>query len=171
MTSYVNLSMIIPDINLLIYAYNVYSPWHAEACRWWEAAMNGNDPVALPWVVTCGFVRLATHPRVIERPMSAVEATKCVEAWLRQPIALVINPGKRFPELFLGYIQQLGTAGNLTTDAQLAALAVEHQAEIHSNDNDFARFSGLRWRNPLPAPQVMTKRGGQKTPGKNPGHP
>lgn len=142
--------MILPDINLLIYAYNINSPWHDEARMWWETVMNGNNPVAFPWVVTSGFIRLATNPRVLERPMSAAEATKRVEEWWMQPVSLIINPGKRYPKLFLGYIRQLGTAGSLTTDAQLAALAVEHQAEIHSNDQDFARFSGLRWRNPLP---------------------
>lgn len=141
--------MIIPDINLLVYAYNTGTPYHKEALDWWEGLMNGTVPVALPWLVTSGFIRLMTHPRVLENPMHAKAAVEIVRLWLEQPSVLVIEPGKRFQSLFLDYLEQLGTAGNLTTDAHLAALAVEHQAELHSNDADFSRFPGLRWRNPL----------------------
>ncbi len=81
--------------------------------------------------------------------MPVAMATRQVRLWLEQPSVVVVEPGKRFPELFLGFLDRLGTGGNLTTDAYLAALAVEHQAELNSNDSDFSRFSGLRWRNPL----------------------
>lgn len=141
--------MILPDINLLVYAYNKGAPCHREAKEWWEALMNGTTPVALPWLTLAGFIRLTTHPRILTDPMPPQKAAAHVREWLTQPVSLVIEPGKRFPELFLSYLGQLGTAGNLTTDAQLAALAVEHQAELQSNDTDFARFEGLRWRNPL----------------------
>ncbi len=141
--------MILPDINLLLYAYNTEAPHHKEAVTWWEGLMNGTGPVALPWVVTCGFVRLVTHPRVLANPMPTDRAVQIVREWLAQPVALVVEPGKRFPDLFFGYLLQLGVGANLTTDAQLASLAVEHQAELHSNDADFHRFAGLRWSNPL----------------------
>lgn len=141
--------MILPDINLLVYAYNTGSPQHLKARGWWEDSMNGLTPVALPWVVLGGFIRLTTHPRILSEPMPVHKAVCCVREWLAQPVTVVIEPGKRFHDLFLGYLIKLGTAGNLTTDAQLAALAVEHQAELQSNDADFTRFEGLRWRNPL----------------------
>lgn len=142
--------MILPDINLLVYAYNTADPRHEQARDWWEGAVNGSVPVGLPWVVASGFIRLMTHPRLLDRPLTAPEATRRVRAWLAAPSVTVIQPGRRFTELFLGFLDVLGTAGNLTTDAQLAALAVEHQAELNSNDADFSRFPGLRWRNPLP---------------------
>lgn len=143
--------MILPDINLLVYAYNTGAPHHAAAKAWWEELMNGTTPVALPWLVLSGFIRLTTHPRILTEPMDVSVATSHIQAWLDRSPAIVISPGRRFQALFLGYLDQLGTGGNLTTDAQLAALAVEHQAEIHSNDTDFARFAGLRWHNPLSA--------------------
>lgn len=141
--------MILPDVNLLVYAYNTADPRHDQARGWWEEVVNASVPVGLPWVTAAGFIRLMTHPRLLERPLTPPEATRRVRAWLDAPSVTVIQPGRRFAELFLGFLDTVGTAGNLTTDAQLAALAVEHQAELHSNDTDFARFPGLRWRNPL----------------------
>jgi toxin-antitoxin system PIN domain toxin len=82
-------------------------------------------------------------------PLSSDHAIELVQSWLDQPNVIILQPGPKFAGLFLGYLEKLGTAGNLTTDAQLAALAVESQAELHSNDTDFTRFEGLRWRNPL----------------------
>lgn len=141
--------MILPDVNLLVYAYNTADPRHDQARGWWEEVVNASVPVGLPWVTAAGFIRLMTHPRLLERPLTPPEATRRVRAWLEAPSVTIIQPGRRFAELFLGFLDTVGTAGNLTTDAQLAALAVEHQAELHSNDTDFARFPGLRWRNPL----------------------
>lgn len=141
--------MIIPDINLLVYAYNTEDPSHAQAKRWWEELLNGTDPVGLPWVTISGFLRLVTHPRVLVDPMSVGQATEQVRAWLECPSVLTVEPGKKFSAIFLGLLDEAGTAGNLTTDAYLAALAIEHQAELHSNDADFSRFKGLRWSNPL----------------------
>lgn len=143
--------MIIPDINLLMYAYNEAAPLHAEAEHWWASCLNGQEPVALPWIVSAGFIRLMTHPRVLEKPMLVTEAIERVGEWRDRPMVLTIEPGRNFEGLFFGYLKKLGTGGNLTTDAYLAALAVEHQAELHSNDTDFHRFTGLRWRNPIAA--------------------
>ena len=143
--------MIIPDINLLVYAYNTEDPSHAQAKRWWEELLNGTDPVGLPWVTITGFLRLVTHPRVLVDPMSVGQATVQVRAWLECPSVLTVEPGKKFSAIFLGLLDEAGTAGNLTTDAYLSALAIEHQAELHSNDSDFSRFKGLRWRNPMKA--------------------
>ena len=90
-----------------------------------------------------------THPRVLEDPMPIAMATATVRSWLKQPSVLILEPGERFAEIFLQFIEDLGTGGNLTTDAFLAALTIENQAELHSNDADFSRFKGLRWTNPL----------------------
>lgn len=141
--------MILPDINLLVYAHNDQAPHHAKAKAWWESLLNGKAPVGLPWVSISGFIRVMTHPRVLREPMNVSSAVNCVRAWLDCHCVMILHPGARFDALFLDYLLMLGTAGNLTTDAQLAALAVEHQAELHSADQDFHRFSGLRWKNPL----------------------
>ena len=90
-----------------------------------------------------------TNRRILTEPLSPDRAVDLVRSWLDQPTVIILQPGPKFTGFFLGYLEKLGTAGNLTTDAQLAALAVENQAELHSNDTDFSRFDGLRWRNPL----------------------
>ena len=141
--------MIIPDINLLIYAYNDQASQHAAAKVWWEDLLNGKTPVGLSWLAVCGFIRLMTHPRVLAQPMPVVEATTIVRSWLVQAPVRMLQPGSKFQDIFLRQLEQVGTAGNLTTDAQFAALAIEYQAELHSNDADFSRFPGLRWVNPL----------------------
>ena len=141
--------MIIPDINLLVYAHNDLAPHHTRAKEWWEGLLNGPSPVGLPWITIGGFIRLMTHPRILATPLDVPSTLSHVRSWLDQPPVRIVHPGSRFAEIFFGYLSPLGTAGNLTTDAQLAALAVEHQAELHSNDADFLRFPGLRWTNPL----------------------
>lgn len=141
--------MIVPDVNLLVYAYNSDAPHHNAARNWWEGLLSGTGAVRLPWVVCCGFVRLMTHQSVLLRPMSTDDALKHVRAWLAVPNVEVLEPGPRHLELLQGLLAEAGVGGNLVTDAHIAALAIEHQAEVHSNDVDFGRFSGLRWRNPL----------------------
>jgi toxin-antitoxin system PIN domain toxin len=141
--------MILPDINLLIHAYNRESPVHAKARAWWEALLNGQALVGLPWAVVLGFIRLTTHRQVMSNPLPVTTACQHVRAWLGQPAVSLIDPGSRHAEILFGLLESLGTAGNLTTDAHLAALAIEHQAELHSTDVDLSRFSGLRWVNPL----------------------
>ncbi len=141
--------MIISDLNLLVYAHNQSDERHAAAREWWEAALNGDEPVGLAWVTLLGFVRLTTSRQVLREPLPVAEATAMVEEWLDQPIVRVLVPGREHARHCFGYLRKLGVAGNLTTDAHLAALALEYQAELHSTDTDFARFPGLRWRNPL----------------------
>ena len=141
--------MIIPDLNLIVHAYNQKARLHAGALAWWEELLSGERVVGLPWAVALGFLRLTTRRPVFEEPFSAAEACERVESWLAQPNVMLVHPGELHRRLVLGFLVNLGTAGNLTTDAHLAALAIEHQAELHSTDTDFARFPGLRWRNPL----------------------
>jgi toxin-antitoxin system PIN domain toxin len=141
--------MIVPDVNILLYAYNDDAPHHSVARSWWENALSETRPVGLAWNVALGYLRLSTHPRVFARPMTPEGACAHVEAWLSQPQVFLLHPGDRHATVLFDLLRRLGTAGNLTGDAHLAALAIEHQAEVHTTDADFARFPGLRWRNPL----------------------
>ena len=141
--------MIVPDINLLVFAHNADAPLHRPARAWWEALLTRGEPVGLPWVVVLGYIRIMTHPAVLERPLRPAEALADVRRWLARPSVELMSPGPRHLDLLEHMLGTLAVAGNLTTDAHLAALAVEFQAEVHSNDRDFARFPGLRWRDPL----------------------
>lgn len=141
--------MILPDLNLVVYAHNADAPDHAASRSWWEDLLNGSDPVAVPWVVAVGFVRLMTHRAVLLTPMPSTVAVAHVRSWFAQPNVEHVDPGPQHLDLLDRLLSAAGTAGNLTTDAHLAALAIEHQCELHSNDTDFGRFPGLRWRNPL----------------------
>lgn len=142
--------MILPDLNLLIHAYNLDSPHHADAKAWWQGLMEGSQPVGLAWVVILGFLRISTHRRILENPLPVPAACDIVRSWLAQPQVLVVHPGRLHSELLLGLLSEVGSAGNLTTDAHIAALALEIDAEVQTTDgSDFARFPGLRWRNPL----------------------
>ena len=141
--------MIVPDVNLLVYAYNDAAPLHDPARRWWEGLVNGTELVGVPWVVVAGFVRVLTHRSVREQPATSAQAMDFVVEWFRFPNVTPLNPGSEHLKLFRRALADAGVGGNLVTDAHVAALAIEYQAEVHSNDSDFGRFPGLRWRNPL----------------------
>ena len=141
--------MIVPDLNLLIYAHNDAAPLHAPARRWWEGLVNGTERVGVPWVVTAGFVRLLTHPSVLSHPARPEQAVDYVQEWFNFSHVTPLNPGTEHLALFRDALAASGVGGNLVTDAHIAARAIEYQAELHSNDADFGRFPGLRWRNPL----------------------
>jgi len=141
----------LPDVNVLLYAVDESSHHHDGARAWLEDALSGTETIAFCWSVLLAFVRLSTRPVVFEHPLTADEALDLVEGWLDQSCATVVDPTPRHPAILRDLLGQLGTAGNLTTDAHLAALAIEHGAELCSYDGDFARFAGLRWLNPLRA--------------------
>jgi len=141
--------MIIPDINLLIYAYNEDAPLHVPAKAWWERCLSGTRPVGLAWVALLGFVRLMSSRRVLLEPMTPNEAVGHCRLWMLQPNAQIVSPGPAHIDVLSNLVTGPSISSSLVTDAHLAALAIEHQAELHSNDSDFSRFSGLKWRNPL----------------------
>ena len=141
--------MIIPDINLLLYAQVAAFPEHEPSRHWWEALMNGTREVGIAAPALFGFVRLASNPRVLDRPMAVDDVLNRVEEWLARPHVHFIQPGPRHLEIAFGLLRQTGAAAQLTTDAQLAAFAIERQGEVHSNDTDFGRFPQLRWTNPI----------------------
>lgn len=143
--------MILPDINLLVYAHNLRAAKHEAALAWWNSCLGGRESVALAWVVIQGFVRITTHPKIFENPMSVEDALERVEEWLSLPQVEIVNPPANHFESFSSLLKALGSAGNLTTDAHLAALAIDRGLVLHTTDADFSRFSGLKWRNPLAA--------------------
>jgi toxin-antitoxin system PIN domain toxin len=132
-----------------LYAYDTSSPHHLQARPWLEGLLSGTEPVGFAWVVLLAFVRLSTRAQLAAHPLEPAEAFDIVESWLAQPCALVLHPTERHLALLRGLLEPLGTAGNITSDAHLAALAIEHGAEVCSADADFGRFRGLRWTNPL----------------------
>jgi toxin-antitoxin system PIN domain toxin len=141
--------VIVCDVNLLLYAYDASSPQHDRARPWLEERLSGSETVGFAWSTLLAFVRLATSHRVFEAPLRVEEALDHVDAWLALPCATVLHPGPRHATLLRQLLAPVGSAGNLTSDAHLAALALEHDADLCSADADFSRFPGLRWRNPL----------------------
>ncbi len=137
------------DANLLLYAQDSLSEHHAQASAWWDAQLSGSRPVGLCWPVVVAFIRIATNPRLHARPLTLAEANGCVQSWLDQPCVRVLAPTEKHWELFQKMLLAGKAVANLVTDAHLAALAVEHDCVLQSTDNDFARFPGLKWRNPI----------------------
>ena len=141
--------MKLPDLNLLIYAVDRRSPSHKATVRWWNELLSGNETVAFSWTVLLGFVRLTTNPSVMVSTLSPGEALDYVDRWLAVPVTTVIEPTSGHARILRDLLLDVGTGGNLVSDAHLAALAIEHGAELCSADRDFGRFAGLRWTNPL----------------------
>lgn len=141
--------MILVDANLLIYAVNKDLPQHKQARAWWEGALSGAGAVGLPWVSLMAFLRICTNSRIFESPLSPERATGFVDEWLDRPNVSVVTPGPGHWAILKSLIRKAGTAGNLTSDAHIAALALEHGCTICSADNDFKRFSGVTHINPL----------------------
>jgi uncharacterized protein len=151
--------VIIPDVNLLVYAVNQDSPSHERARTWLEQTLSDSETVGLPWLVLVAFLRLTTHPRIFETPLHTSAALDLVNGWMAQPCAQAIEPGERHWLVLSQLLRQSGTAGNLTNDAHLAAIAIERNAVLHSADNDFRRFTGLRFHNPLAENQLQDNAG------------
>jgi hypothetical protein len=122
---------------------------HRKAKRWLEDAISGKETVCLSWTVIHAFLRLTTRAGIFRTPLTADAAFDLVDAWLSQTAVAVVEPTSQHFRVLRDLVLPLGTGGNLMSDAHLAALAIEHGAELCSSDNDFARFPRLRWRNPL----------------------
>jgi uncharacterized protein len=143
--------VIIPDVNLLLYAIIDAFPQHESAKSWWEQAVNSNELIGLTDLAIFGFLRISTNPRLLKPPLPVEGAAEIVEGWLAEPSVRWAVPGPHYHALALEFLRSAGTARNLTTDVQLAAIAAENDATIYSNDSDFARFDSVRWVNPLSA--------------------
>ena len=141
--------MILVDANILLYAEDSLHPCHHKAREWWDAQLSGKDPVCLCWPTLSAFIRIGTNPRVFEQPLSIDQAIFRVQSWLDQPCTRVVRPTERHWIVFQDLLTQGQAVASLVPDAHLAALALEHGCELVSTDSDFARFPGLKWRNPL----------------------
>lgn len=140
--------MRIVDANVLLYAVNSRASHHEPSRAWLDGALSGQDRVGLAWLPMLAFVRLSTSPRVFPSPLSPAQAMSRVQEWLRAPSAVVVHPTERHAAILDRLLTASGSGGNLTNDAHLAALAVEHRAEIVSYDTDFTRFREIRCRRP-----------------------
>ncbi len=141
--------MILVDANLLIYAIDRDSPHQRKARNWLEEILSGTTPVGLAWIVMLAFLRVTTRAGIMHNPLPPERAIGYVDSWLAQPHVTLVTPGKQHWPILRNLVQASGTSGNLTSDAHLAALAIEQGYSIYSTDNDFRRFAGLTVINPL----------------------
>lgn len=141
--------MIVPDSNLLIYAYTPSLPQHAAAKQWWGDALTNREPVGLSYQTIFAFLRISTNPRLFKTVLTVGDAGHHLRSWIAQPNVQIIHPAADHLDRVLDLLHQVGVAGNLVADAHLAALAMEHLAVLHTADADFVRFPNLRWHNPI----------------------
>jgi toxin-antitoxin system PIN domain toxin len=141
--------MMLVDANLLIYAVDADSPHHEQVRTWWERLLSGPDSVGLPWLVLLAFVRITTHPRIMQHPMAVDKALEYVERWLSVPGVTVVEAPPGMYAQLAAELRTSGTGGNLTNDTFLAVLARALDATLCSADNDFRRFNRLKYFNPV----------------------
>ena len=141
--------MILVDANLLLYAEDTLSEFHDSARAWWERQLSGAEPVYLCWPVLMAYLRIGTNPRAFRRPLTVVEAIERIQSWFEQPCVRLIHPAEHHWIIFQRMLREGKAVDNLVTDAHLAALAVEHNCTLQSTDVGFARFKGLKWKNPI----------------------
>jgi len=141
--------MMLVDANILLYAEDAASPRHDQARVWWDEQLSGPGPVCLCWSVIDAFIRIGTNPRVFAVPRTLPQALRRVESWMAQPCVRIVTPTERHWEVFHRMLVEGQAAANLVSDAHLAALAIQHGCVLMSTDADFARFPGLKWKNPL----------------------
>ena len=136
--------MHLPDTNVLLYSVNPLSSHRDRAARWLELSFDGALGVAFAWNALIGFIRLSTHRAILPKPLAVSDAVGMVDEWLSHPRARIIHPTERHADVLARLLLIAGTAGNLTNDAHLAALAIEHGATIGSFDADFKKFPGIK---------------------------
>jgi hypothetical protein len=141
--------VIILDANILLYAYDSSSTLHAYARSWVEHVFSEGEPLGLPWQTIAAFLRVVTNSKLRGGRFTVEEAAAIVDQWLAQPNIRLLAPGDRHWSILRPAMVDGQVRGPLITDAQLAALTVEHGGVLHTTDRDFARFPGLRWTNPL----------------------
>lgn len=140
--------MIVVDANVLLYAVNEQTPNHEPARLWVEHALSGDESVGFAWSVLLAFLRIATLPAFAPEPLDVSEAFDVVDEWLAADPATIVHPTPRHAAILRGLLSASGTAGNLTADAHLATIALEHGARVCTFDRDFERFAGLEWFTP-----------------------
>jgi len=141
--------VILPDVNVLVYAHRRDTQDHRRLRGWLEDVVEADQAYALSELVLSGFIRVVTHPRIFREPSSLDDALAFAEQLLGQPNCVLVQPGSRHWDIFVGLCRKASARGNLVPDAFFAALAIEAGCEWITTDRDFARFEGLRWRHPL----------------------
>jgi uncharacterized protein len=141
--------LILPDVNVLLYAFRSDAENHTAYRTWLEGVLNGEMAYGISPQVLASVVRLSTHPRIFARPSRLADALAFASVLLEQPHCQIIQPGPRHWEIFTALCRRASANGNLVQDAWLAALAIESGCEWITTDRDFARFEGLRWRTAL----------------------
>jgi hypothetical protein len=136
------------DLNVLLYVVNEDAVHHQASLHWWEETLQGDEPVGLAWVVLLGFLRLSTNPAIFPHPLDSETALTKVGNWLSLGQTRLVQESDDHWHILSGLLAETGSAGSLTTDGHLAALAISHGAALVSFDNDFSRFPGLRWEMP-----------------------
>lgn len=141
--------MILVDVNLLLYAYDSSSKFHATSRKWWEDKLSQPQPVGLPWATILAFLRITTNPRILNSPMDITEATGHVKSWMDRPMVFIPAPTEHHWEILQNLLIESQSSANHVPDAHLAALAIEHGAILYSCDYDFGRYKNLHWKNPI----------------------
>lgn len=141
--------MLIPDLNLLVYAYNSSSGLHQKAAKWWQEALTSGQPIGLAAIVLQGFLRLLSGRHVVQKPYPIKELLGCVEEWFSFDSLHLLECGTHTFEIFKEMVKRHEVSGSMLSDAWLAALAKEHDATLCSNDTDFLKFKNIRLENPL----------------------
>ena len=141
--------MILPDVNVLLYAFRDDLPFHGACRRWLDSVVNGNAAYGMSPQVLASVIRIATHPKVFAMPSALDRVFAFAGVLTGQPHCQIVTPGPRHWDIFRHLCEQAQTSGNLVQDARLAALAIESGCEWLTMDRDFARFEGLRWRAPF----------------------
>jgi toxin-antitoxin system PIN domain toxin len=141
--------MILPDINLLVFALDRNSPHHAPSAEWWNTCLAASTPVCLPWVVILGVVRILGNPKIFRSPTPPESVLDQIENWLNLPHVHLLDPSPAHLTTLRNLLKVTGAGGGLTGDAHLAAIAIDKGITLYSNDTDFSRFPGLSWANPL----------------------
>lgn len=142
--------MIVPDANVLLYAYNLVAPQHTTARSWLESVLSGKELVLFPWPVLSAFLRISTSPHAFRQPLSMDESIEAIDAWLERDIAIVALPSNDHWMVFSKLLKEAKVRGPMTTDAEIATYAIEHGATLYTCDRGFARFPGLAFVNPIP---------------------
>jgi toxin-antitoxin system PIN domain toxin len=143
--------VILVDANLLLYAANRDAPEHDVARSWLDERLNGTVRVGLPWPSILAFVRIASNPAILQRAVTPAVAWRQVQQWLARDVVWIPLPGAAHVDVLTAFVEQRVMSSRLLPDAHLAALAIEHGLTLCSTDGDFARFPGLKWKNPLAA--------------------
>ena len=141
--------MILTDANILIYSYNELPPEHKAARTWRHKSLADPEPMAFCWISLMAFVRVSTNKKIFTKPYSTDEAFDVIQNWLSTPGSLIISPGHEHLSIVKRLAHESGVYGALLTDAQIAALAIEHGVTLATSDSDFRKFTGLKSINPL----------------------